>query len=186
MKNHKLFFALFAFASLSWAEDRVTVTGQVSDAAGKPMDHATVMIYSAGAKKGYSVFCPTCYTDCGKRTVTGEDGKFTIAGVSPDLVFTLIVLREGYASTYINDVNPDKGPASGVLKPRAEIADATQSVRGHVVDAQGKPVRDAVIEQHGITIRDAAGRLGTRFGGGDGWIDQIGVTNEQGDFEIAF
>jgi len=186
MKNHKLVFAVLAFASLSWAEDRATVTGQISDAAGKPMDHATVMIYSAGAKKGYSVFCPTCYTDCGKRTVTGEDGKFSIAGVSPDLVFTLIVLREGYASTYINDVNPDNGPASGVLKPRAEIADATQSVRGHVVDAQGKPVRDAVIEQHGITIRDAAGRMSTRFGGGDGWIDQIGVTNEQGDFEIAF
>ena len=186
MKNQMLILAMLAFASLSWAEDRVPVTGQVSDAAGKPVEHATVMVYSAGAKKGYSIFCPTFYTDCGKRALTGEDGKFSIAGLSPDLVFTLIVLRDGFASAYINNVNPDNGPATGVLKPRAEIADAAQYVRGHVVDAQGKPVRDAVIEQHGITIRDAEGRMGTRFGGGEGWIDQIGVTNEQGDFEIAY
>jgi hypothetical protein len=30
------------------------------------------MVYSAGVKKGFDLFCPTCYVDCGKRAVTDE------------------------------------------------------------------------------------------------------------------
>ena len=37
-------------AMTSFAEERATATGKVVDVAGKPVDHATVMVYSAGVK----------------------------------------------------------------------------------------------------------------------------------------
>src|SRR5699024_506212 len=79
------------------AADRLTLTGNVTDVAGKPLDHATVMVFKAGVKQGYSTYCPTCYADCGKRALTTADGNFTIASLSPDLFFDLLVVREGYS-----------------------------------------------------------------------------------------
>jgi uncharacterized GH25 family protein len=182
-----LAIAFLSLAVLSPAADRATLTGKVADAAGKPVEHATVMVYEAGAKIGYSIFCPTCYTDCGKHTLTDADGNFAIGGLSPDLVFTLIVIREGYAAAYIKKVNPDKGAAEpAVLNPRPPVEDVSKFVRGRVVDAQGKPVHDAVVEQQGVSFRNPAGQVSTRYGGPDGWIDQMAVTNEQGEFEIAY
>ena len=51
------------------------------------------MIYHAGVKKGYSTFCPSCYVDCGKRTVTDRSGGFTIKNVDPNLWFELLMIR---------------------------------------------------------------------------------------------
>jgi hypothetical protein len=82
------------------------------------------MVYKAGVKKGYSIYCPTCYADCGKHAVTDAGGNFTIGGLSPDLLFTLLVVREGYAATYVSKVDPAKGPAEkAVLKPRPLVPD---------------------------------------------------------------
>jgi hypothetical protein len=178
---------LFAAACLTAAEERVTMTGKVVDASGKPVDHATVMVYEAGVKKGYSVFCPTCWTDCGKHVITDSEGTFTIPGLNPDLWFTLLAMRDGYASTYVKKVDPAKGPAeNAVLKPRAPIPDPSQAVRGTIVDVHGMPVKDAVIEQQGVTFKGPDGRVGTRFGGADDWIDALAVSNEKGEFELAF
>jgi hypothetical protein len=119
---------LFAAAFLTAAEERVTMTGKVVDASGKPVDHATVMVYEAGVKKGYSVFCPTCWTDCGKHVITDSEGTFTIPGLNPDLWFTLLAMRDGYASTYVKKVDPARGPAeNAVLKPRPPIPDLSQA-----------------------------------------------------------
>ena len=87
-----------SIAPASLAQERATATGKVVDGAGAPVEHATVMVYEAGVKKGYSLFCPTCYVDCGKRTITDAEGKFTIAGLSPDLLFTILVLKDGFSS----------------------------------------------------------------------------------------
>lgn len=171
---------------ISFGQEHATVTGTVADVAGKPVEHATVMVYQAGAKHGYSVYCPTCYADCGKHTVTDAEGNFTISGLRRDLVFTLLVVREGYAAAYVSKVDPGKGPAEkAVLKPRAPVQDTAQIVRGRVVDAHGRPLRDAVVEQQGIKRRFENGQMGTGFGPGD-WIDQMVMTNEKGEFEIAY
>jgi hypothetical protein len=173
-------------AGISFGEERAAVTGSVADSAGKPVEHATVLVYQAGVKKGYSIYCPTCYTDCGKHAATDAQGNFTIGGLSPDLLFTLLVVREGYAAEYISKVDPAKGPAErAVLKPRPPVQDALQVVRGRVVDGHGRPLRDAVVEQQGIKLRFPNGQMGTSFGPRD-WIDQMAVTNEKGEFEIAY
>lgn len=176
----------FVLAAACLAEDRATVIGRVADSTGKPVEHATVMVYKAGVKKGYSAYCPTCWADCGKRASTDAAGKFAIAGLDSNLLFTLLVVHEGYSPAYVEKVDPAKGPADpAVLKPRAEITDTSQVVRGLVVNARGNPVGDAVVEQQGVTSRGPNGRTGTSFGPRD-WIDQIAVTNEQGEFEIAY
>jgi hypothetical protein len=181
-----LLLLALSIAPVSLAQDRATASGKVVDAAGAPVDHATVMVYEAGVKKGYSLFCPTCYVDCGKRTTTDVEGKFTIAGLSPDLLFTLLVVKDGYSAEYIRKLDPAKGPApNATLKPRPAIEDATQYVRGKVVDRDGAAVRDVVVEQKGVTSRGPGGGMMTGFGA-NGWIDQAVVSNEKGEFEIAY
>lgn len=178
---------LIMLAPLAFAEEKATVAGKVADANGKPVEHATVLVYEAGVRKGYSIYCPTCWTDCGKRATTDANGSYSIGGLNPELVFNLLVIGDGYSTTFLKKTDPAKGPAdTAVLKTRTPPEDPAQAVRGLIVDGRGKPVRDAVIEQQGVTYRDAEGRLGTMFGGARGWLDAVAVTNEKGEFEVAF
>jgi hypothetical protein len=52
------------------------------------------------------------------------------------------------------------------------------------VDGQGKPVKDAVVEQEGVGYKGRGG-IAHAFGAMD-WIDLVSVTNEQGEFEMAY
>jgi len=55
MRTVTLLTAIYlAPAGLAFGGEHATVTGAVADAAGKPVEHATVMVYQAGVKKGYS------------------------------------------------------------------------------------------------------------------------------------
>jgi hypothetical protein len=159
---------------------RVTAVGKVQGADGKPIEHAAVLVYSAGVKKGFSIFCPTCYVDCGKRTFTDSDGKYSIAGLDPDLVFNLLLVRDGYSAKFVNKVDPQQGPAeTAVLKKRIPPENPSQIIRGRVLDPKGAPVRDALVEQQGAIFENS------RAFGDSGWIDLMAVTNDRGDFEIA-
>ena len=62
---HRILPVLLLAAALSSAADRVILTGAVTDNSGKPLENATVLVYHAGVKHGYSTFCPSCYADCG-------------------------------------------------------------------------------------------------------------------------
>ena len=76
------------------------------------------MIWTAGVKHGYSIYCPGCYADCGKRAVTDAAGAFAIAHVDPELRFRLLVVREGYAPVFAEKVDPFGGPAAVKLSRR--------------------------------------------------------------------
>jgi hypothetical protein len=117
--------------------ERVTAVGKVVDANGNAIEHATILVNSADVKKGFSLFCPTCYVDCGKRTFTGPDGTYSIPGLNSDLVFDLLVAREGYNATFVKRVNPGKGsletavlkkPGRQLIVPRARPMIATPSL----------------------------------------------------------
>ena len=179
-------FTLIHGAESSIAEERAAVTGKVVDAAGKPLEHATVMVYSAGVKKGLSYFCPTCYPDCGKRTVTDRAGNFAINSLNPELLFTLLVVKEGYASERLWNVDPAKGATAATLKPRPAIEDPSRVARVKVVDGSGKPVRDVLVQPDGpLTYRSPNGDLLATFGD-SAWINLLAVSNDQGEFEIAY
>ena len=168
------------------AAESAVVTGKVVDASGKPMEHATVMVYEAGVKHGYGVYCPSCWPDCGKRAITDSEGSYRIGGLNPDLIFRLLVIQDGYTATYVKSANPAAGPApDAVLKIRKAPENVTQVVRGLVVDPRGEPIADAIVEQQGVTYTDDHGRTMSRFGAGD-WIDPMAVTNSKGEFEMAY
>jgi hypothetical protein len=168
-------------ARTTLAAERVTAAGKVLDANGNAIEHAAVLVYSAGVKKGFSTFCPTCYVDCGKRTFTAADGAYKIAGLDPDLAFNFLIVREGYSATFVKKVDPGMGPVeTAVLPKRTPPENPLQIVRGKVVDRKGEPVRDALVEQQG-----AISNKGSSFGP-LGWLDLIAVTNDQGEFEIAY
>ena len=163
------------------AADRLTATGSVLDESTKqPIENATVLVHSAGVRTGYDQYCPTCYVDCGKRATTDPNGNFSIAGLSPDLLFTLLVVREGHSATFIRKHDPAKDPAAATMKKRVPVEDPKQAVRGKVVDAQGKPVREALVSQQGIHVGPSR-----RFGEMD-WIDLVAVSNREGEFEMAY
>lgn len=170
------------------ATERATADGKVVDAGGKPVEHATVLVYEARTRHGYSVYCPTCWVDCGKRTITDAGGKYSISGLNPDLVFKLLVVRNGYKTVFVDKVDPSNGSASdAVLKPETAATEASQAVRGRVVDAHGDPVRDAVVEQEGVTFNGPRG-LGRAFGPDNSpdWIQPLAATDEHGEFEISY
>src|SRR5215471_10587923 len=170
--------------AVAFADDRLTLTGRVSDSAGKPIERATVMVYHAGVKKGYSTYCPSCYVDCGKRTITDTHGMFTFKGLSPDLWFQLLLAGEGYEPAFVNKVDPSSGvPITATLVSRRSVSDSERVFRGRVVDSHGSAVRDAVVQPVGALFDTKTGA--SRYGPLPG-LDPIAISNEGGEFEIAY
>lgn len=172
------------FAGTVMAADRLTLTGKVINAAGKPLERATVMVYHAGVKQGYSTFCPSCYSDCGKRALTDMEGKFTIPSLSPDLFFELLVVHDGYLPTFVTKVDPAKVTPTAVLNPRHAVTDPGRVVRGVVMNARGRPLRDVVVQPQGIQGETPDGRRSSMYGTIPG-LEPVAVTNEKGEFELA-
>src|SRR5579883_1040740 len=170
----------------AFGANRVSLSGKVTDSAGKPIEHAMVLIYQAGVKKGYSTHCPNCYVDCGKRTFTDKAGAFTIAGLDSTLWFTLAIARDGYRAAFLNRVDPETGPApSATLTLRSPIKDSGRIARGRIVDFYGVQVRDAVVEVHGIATREAGDTWKEEFGSWFHGIDSVAISSDKGEFEIA-
>lgn len=169
-------------AASSFAIDSLIITGKVTDNLGKPVQDATVIVWYAGVKKGYSIYCPSCYRDCGKRTITDHAGSFTIQNVSPDLWFTLLVVRDGYVPTLTEKVDPSDGvPARAMLKLRSSVDVTGRVVRGLIVDPQGRALRDALVEPIGMDLVSKGSVYGMIRG-----LEPVAVTNSRGEFELAY
>jgi hypothetical protein len=159
------------------------ITGKVVDAAGKPVEHATVLVYHAGVKQGYSTFCPSCYADCGKRTFTDAKGEFQFRELSPDLWFDLLVLRDGSVPALLKKVDPANGSVpTAALKSRQDVA-GLSVLRGHIVDTHGRPLRDVIVQPQGIATTKNGEPMSV-YGTIDG-LDPFAVTNEKGDFDVT-
>lgn len=173
------------FAASAQTKSTAVATGVVNDAAGKPVADATVVVYSAGVRKGYSTYCPTCYVDCGKRAATDATGKFTIAGLDDQLLFNLLVLKEGYAPIWIRRADPLGGPLAAVkIATRPPVNDGQRVLRGRVVDENGSAMPYALVELEGATyLQDGqlVSSVGT-YGPGD----LHAVANDRGDFELDY
>jgi hypothetical protein len=178
-------FAIGLLAGLAaWGAERATITGMVVDGAGQPVDHATVLVWHAGVKSGYSTYCPSCYVDCGKRAFTTK-GAYTIQGLDGDLKFRLLVVREGYVPAFVGYFDPSKGPAPVArLAPRQPILDPARVVRGRVVTASGRPLADAVVEPQGVSYDGPRGEVSS-YGTISG-LEPIAVTNPAGEFDLTF
>jgi hypothetical protein len=169
-------------SAAAFGANLVTLTGNVTDVTGKPIEHATVMVYHAGVKNGYSTLCPSCYSDCGKRTVTDAAGTYTFMNLNSDLWFELLVVRDGYRPVSINKVDPSNGPSTtAVLNIRSTVDDPRRMVRGRVVDERGSPLRDVAVQPQGFAGNGGGAGIGTFPG-----LDPLAVTNDRGDFGVTY
>ena len=179
----RIFLIAAALCLSGMGAERATIHGRVLDEAGKPVERATVLLYAAGVKIGYSTYCPTCYADRGKRTAPDRSGAYTIAGLDGELWFRLLVVREGYAPEFVMRVDPAQGRSEDVkLKARAQ-PEAGLTVPCRVLDSHGLPLRDAVVKPEGVATRKGPARY--RYDGDLRAVDRIAVTDPKGEFEIV-
>ena len=177
-----LLAAMLSFAtSLLGATPRPSLTGTVLDSNGSPLPGVTVMVYHAGVKVGYSTFCPSCYIDCGKRAITDAKGAFEIKNLAPDLWFTLLAARDGYVPKITQSIDPVKNPTVSLKLPaRQPTTYFSGTVRGRVLEVDGSPVADAIINPMGLIIgKDST--YGTVPG-----LQPVSVTNKLGEFEVVY
>jgi hypothetical protein len=191
-----LISGLLAAAAAGALNDRSTLHGVVENEAGKPVGHATVLIFHACPKRGYSIFCPSCYADCGKRTNTSADGSFSIRNLDPSLHFEILALGEGFEPTFVNDVDPMASvPAKAVLHARAAgTRNPRGLVRGRVVDDHGLPLRDVVVSVQGLSVNTNLPSQPRKeeetslyfFGGTKEGLESVAVSNDRGEFEVSY
>ena len=151
------------------------------DSNGKPIAHATVLIYHAGVKVGYSTYCPSCYHDCGKRVTTDQNGEFVVKDLAPDLWFTLLAVHQAYVPKISEKVDPGKSSAVKIVLAARRSTSKTSSIaRGRITDLAGNPVPDALVQPLGLIVGQAS-----MYGTIDG-LDPLAVTNAKGDFELSY
>lgn len=170
-----LLLALFANV-LPGVADAALLTGNVRDGRNTLLAGATVIVYSANPRKGYSPVCPTCYPDSGKRTTTDVQGNFSISGLDGKLVFDVIVAHEGQTSVWMGRVDPLQGGVQVTMRPLPP-AEPGNTVLGRVVDSRGQGVPHAPIAMVGIVF------AGNRRVPGN-FPDALAVSNAEGFFEL--
>lgn len=160
---------------------RPDLGGHVTDDHGTPLPKATVYVYTAGVRTGTSTMCPSCWADCGKSAATAADGSFHIPSVSPDLVFRLLVVAEGYEPAFMTHVDP-LGSKSVEAKLKARPAgdvDPARVICGRVLNPEGQPVVGAVVSPFGC--KTAA----QRWWGSVDKVDPMSVTNARGEWSLV-
>jgi hypothetical protein len=153
-KERHMWIAMFLLSTLAPAAPRLDLEGAVQDEAGKPVADAVVFIHTAGPRKGRSSICPSCYLDCWRRTQTSADGRFVFEKVDGSLVFRVGAVTPVHEAAFVSKVDPLEAGARLTLRPRAPVPDAPRRVlRGRVLDLDGRPVPQAVVEPKGWVIR---------------------------------
>ncbi|HKQ58492.1 MAG TPA: carboxypeptidase-like regulatory domain-containing protein [Candidatus Eisenbacteria bacterium] len=168
-------FAAVLFTVPTWAG--TDLTGRVVSTDGTPVAKASVLVYTAKPRVGTSVYCPSCYPDCGKTRVSGRDGGFTVKGLDDSLYFDLLVVATGFEPTFEKKVDPMRGPIEVKIAPRdlGRIV-RERAILGRVIDDQGRPVIGATVEPTGFHQGDRSS-----FGHYPG-TDPIAITDETGAF----
>jgi hypothetical protein len=101
--------------------------------------------------------------------------------LDPELVFRLLAVADGYTPSFLpKQADPAAGPVSFTLTPHdLDKRDPALVLKGCVLDENGKPISEAVVEPFGFGKGD-----GAQFGGLKGF-DPLAVTNKKGVFRLG-
>ncbi|MEM0925521.1 MAG: hypothetical protein AAGJ83_05745, partial [Planctomycetota bacterium] len=170
----KLMLVVCCVASAAKTE----LAGRVVDSDGKPVAKAIVVVSTARPRTGPATTCPSCYRDCAKRTLTDQEGRFIIEGLSDKLLFSLAAGAPRYQGAVSGYVDPlDAPPVELSLSAFSQDA-ASTTVRGRVVDLEGNPVPGAEVRTR--TVQRSDGRIGGR----NPDVTSLTLSNDKGEFEL--
>ena len=168
------------------APPRPDLTGRVVDDSSNPVAGAKVIIWTAAVKTGYSTMCPSCYPDCGKSTVTAPDGTFTIPSVDPELKFQLMIVHESFAPKTKGKIDPLAPAQTIALDKKPPLPDdPEQSLRGRVLDFDGKPIAHATVQPRFIYWKAPMNQPSGAGGAVEG-LDTLALTNSDGEFVLSY
>lgn len=179
MRRHSPLLVLVTTLATGSASSANNLSGRVTDSAGKPLSNATVLVSTAAPREGVAVFCPSCYADCGKKSVTDTEGKFTIPDLDSSLVFYVVATAEGHRARVSKKVDPAKDTAELALNSLPADLPPARTVRGRVIDTAGKPAVGAQVSPFGC--QNAKQRWWGLLPG----VDAVSITNSKGEFIIT-
>lgn len=176
------FITSAVFSQIVFSPNEVNLSGIVLNESGGAVTEATVIIYSAYSRNSQETRCPTCFPDCGKKTVTDEAGKFTLKSVDSHLLFNLVIACEGYVTAKFDRIDPTKD-----FKVKLKTRDLKRLIpeliiRGKIVDPNDIPIVGAVIQLNAALSSES------HWSGGPHLfqdIDPLAVTNQKGEFCIC-
>ena len=155
------------------------LSGQITDANGAPIENAIVAISTAKPRVGPATTCPSCYVDCRRRSLTDDNGRFRIEGLSSKLLFRLAIGGSGYQGLLTDPFDPLEEPS---IELQLEMLPALPGITrawGTVVDLDGKPIPRAEVRsqvvQRGNTFSSAA----------DPTVTPLTLTDDEGRFEFT-
>ncbi|MCP4455533.1 MAG: carboxypeptidase regulatory-like domain-containing protein, partial [Planctomycetes bacterium] len=160
-----------------------TLQGRVTDASGGALKDALVFIYTAKPKVGPAYLCPSCYPDCGKQATTDADGRFVIHALASSLRFRILVVRHGYPSQFLADIDPADGPVTVAMETLdLSAVPAERLLQGRVLDAYGTPAVGA-----SVTVQGWSSNGGSRTWGSSSQVllTPVAVSNLQGEFSLV-
>ncbi|NQT81480.1 sigma-70 family RNA polymerase sigma factor [bacterium] len=155
------------------------IEGKVVDAAtGVPLEHFRIVpsedtrgggLTLALFKKEVDIYLPT-----DGKEFNDPEGKFRVSGLSAGK-YMLASIAEGYAQSYKGgiDVEVEKTTAGVLIKQ-----EPGGGIRGHVVDAIGKPIESAEIVQKNPLHSTLFGEIGLPQ------RKALSTTNAKGEFEM--
>ncbi len=180
----------------------VTFAGRVLDDAGKPVPHASVVLLSGKADDAslrnalhpedswlsskIDIAERRCPALC--RTATGEDGRFTMTVVHETAegmkllflsdgdadIFSLGAEGPGGATALAGDLRASDDRAPGETELKLGKALKAQAIRGRVVDTDGAPMKDIVV-QTSFPLRHVRTDADGRFAVDRGLRDNIAL-----------
>ena len=158
-------------------KDGYSITGIVSNEKGEPVSDARIDISTAMPIVGPAIFCPSCYFDCRKWTVTDQSGFFKIDGLDSSLKFKVLVSAVGFQTTQSESCPVDGAQLKIALRPRRNRSNLGQMVTGLVRSEHGIAISGALVNP--VSKIDSNG-LRSSAGKGVG----PAITDADGRFEI--
>ena len=162
-----------------WTEP-APLSGVVVGPDEEPVPGARVVIWTGSAINDVPLLCPSCYADCGRAERTDALGEFTFEDVDDEVAFRLVIVAEGHHPLHTGYVTPGEAAGTFTLQPREPVVDEARLVRGRVVDAQGRPVADAMVTPR-MWWQDGGRSGGSHLDGSD----PFAFTGADGRFELA-
>ncbi|PAY21073.1 hypothetical protein CKO51_03295 [Rhodopirellula sp. SM50] len=172
-------FSIKFLLSLLLTAGAAELSGRVVDSEDQPVAGAIVVVSTAKPRVGPATTCPSCYRDCTKRTVTDENGAFSITELSDQLLFSLAAGGAGYQGQVSEHFDPEQNPEIQFELEPIQRTEKIEVLRGRVINLDGDPIAGAQVRPHTIFRNNGIG------GGSDRSVTPLTLTDVDGFFEMS-